>query len=797
MTQAPDRPEHSRTRLSITAVGVVQGVGFRPFVERIALRCGLGGWVRNAGGSVQIEVEGSTEEVTAFMRALAEERPQSAIVRAMHTEPRAPLGTGHFTIEASAPESRPREADRGRATAQHASTASPPKLEGRSESARAPIPPDIAPCARCLEELSPNHRRSGYPFTSCTACGPRYTVALGVPYDRARTTMAPFVLCERCKDEYDNPHDHRAHAQTLACPACGPRLYLCEQGGAIGAEGRVALAQAVAALKGGRIVALKGVGGYQLLCDARDEQAVSTLRRRKHRQDRPFAVHFGSIEEANTYCELTNEERELLTSRAAPIVLCATRPGTDMAPSVAKGSPLTGVLLPASPLHYLLARAFGGPLVCTSGNISGHPICIDDEEAADRLSFVADVLLAHDRAIARACDDSVMRVTALGPLVMRRARGLAPEPVQRPRGGPAVLALGGHIKSAVAIAAGDCTVVSQHIGDLDDASSMARFRVTIDDLISFLRVRPEIIACDLHPDYTSTRAAEGIALAFGAPLARVQHHHAHVAAVMAEHGLMGPVLGLAWDGIGDGGDGTAWGGEALVCEGPFCERFAHLRTFTLPGADRASREPRRSAAGLLAEMGEIERAPAVTAAERQAFSAMIERNINAPRTSSMGRLFDVVAALIGLRATCTYEGQAATELEYTARGPLLDSPYSFELKGERGPFVVDWEPLIRGVMDDVASKVAPSEISRRFHATLADVALSIAERAGLEKVVLSGGCFQNARLVAAVSARLAERKLKVYAAVSVPPNDGGLALGQAFVVTERALLGLRLDYGPR
>lgn len=803
MTPVSQRPDPARTRLAITVTGLVQGVGFRPFVERIALRCGLGGWVRNAGGTVQIEVEGTREEVATFVQSLAEDKPQAAIVRSLLTEVRTPLGTGRFAIEESAAAAEITEARQGPGATRGAAPAEPGAASEQTGAASeepdaaAPIPPDMAPCARCLAELSPGHRRAGYPFTSCTACGPRYTIALGVPYDRARTTMAGFEPCDQCRAEYDDPEDHRCHAQTLACAACGPRLFVCEQGGAVGAEGSAALVQAVTALRAGKIVAMKGVGGYQLLCDAEDERATVELRRRKRRDERPFAVLFGDLDELNAYCAPTWEEIVQLTSPAAPIVLCASRPEAPLAKGVAMGSPLTGAMLPASPLHHLVARAFGGPLVCTSGNVASQPLCTDDDDAADRLGFVADVILAHDREIARACDDSVVRVTAFGPMVLRRARGFAPLPAARPGRGPAVLALGGHLKSTVALAAGSHVVVSQHIGDLDDAATVARLRVTIDDLLRFLRVRPEIVACDLHPDYTSTRVAEGIARALGAPLARVQHHHAHVAAVVAEHAITGPVLGLAWDGIGDGGDGTAWGGEALLCEGAACTRVAHLRTFALPGGERVAREPRRSAAGVLAEIGALGRAPGAAEHEQLAFATMISRGLNAPLTSSMGRLFDAVAALVGLRMHCSYEGQAAMELEHAASGDLLADPYPIELREGSGPWVVDWEPLVRAVLRDVDRREDTAEISRRFHAALAESAAMIAERAGVPRVVLGGGCFQNARLLAAVKARLSPGGFEVFTARSFPPNDGGLSLGQAHVVTERALAGLRLDHAPR
>ena len=771
-------------RLALSVSGVVQGVGFRPFVLRLAQRLGLAGSVRNAGEAVAIEVEGPDEQLASFRRALVEEAPAAAHVRDVSVEALAALGLVGFHIEASA------------------STA---------EAGAVPIPPDTAPCPDCLREIdAPEGRRSGYAFTSCTTCGPRFTIASGVPYDRSRTTMAGFGLCAACRSEHEDPADHRCHAQTLACPACGPRLTLHVRAGssvqnatlaplpgtpllqnatlarpwALGSEGPAALEGAVAGLRRGEIVAMKGVGGYQLVVDARDERAVSELRGRKQREERPFAVLFASLADVELRCALADEERRELTSPAAPIVLCVSRAGSDLAPGVSAGSPLTGALLPASPLHHLLARAFGGPLVCTSGNPSSEPLCTDDEEARDRLARIADLVLSHDRPIARACDDSVVRVTRAGTTVLRRARGLVPVSLPRPRSGPAILALGGHLKSTVAIARGREVIVSHHIGDLDDARSLALLRSTIEDLLVFLHVRPEVVACDLHPAYGSTPVAEEIARELGAPLVRVQHHHAHVASVMAEHALSGAVLGLAWDGAGDGGDGTVWGGEALWCDGRTSRRLAHLRPFSLPGGERAMREPRRAALGLLAEIGEMERAPGLGGQERSVLAQMIARRTNAPRTSSMGRLFDGIASLVGLRQIASHEGQAAMELEHAARGDLTGDPYPLDIRGEAAPFVVDWEPLVRAVLRDVDRGEDRGEIARRFHAALAAAALGIAQRAGQGRVVVSGGCFQNARLLAAVSERLRAGGFDVRAAARMPPNDGGLSLGQAHVAGE-------------
>jgi hydrogenase maturation protein HypF len=748
-------------RVALTARGILQGVGFRPFVDRLARSMGLGGHVQNTADAVQIEVEGPPDRIAAFVLAVRIDLPTGALLVDMATERKPTQGTPTFSIRASA-------------TSPGARTASPA------------IPPDIAPCGPCLEEIAtPGGRRHAYPFTSCASCGPRFTIVVGTPYDRDRTSMHPYPLCAACASEYDDAADRRYHAQSIACPRCGPALVARDGRGSVVARGRAALDAAAEAFRAGAICAVKGVGGYQLMVDACAESAVAELRRRKQRDAKPFAVLFADLAAVERRCTLVAAEREALCSPAAPIVLVLTRPDADLAPSVAFGSVLTGAMLPASPLHNLLAHEFGGPLVCTSGNVSRQPLCTEDVDAIERLGPIAHRIVSHDRRIVRPADDSVVRVTAFGTTVIRRARGFVPHPFGRTHGGPPIVALGGHLKSTVAVAAGDSIVASQHLGDLDDERTRQLLAVTVDDLTQFLAVRPEIVACDLHPDYASTHLAEDLARRWGARLERVQHHAAHVGAVMAEHRLRGPVLGLAWDGAGYGDDGTLWGGEALSFDGAHCRRIAHLRTFALAGGERATLEPRRAALGLLEAVGEAHRAPAFEERERDLLLRMVARGVQAPRTSSVGRLFDAIAAVAGARVRCDFEGQAAAEFEHAARGDLVATPYPMEIRGDTPPYVIDWEPLLRAVLRDRDRGLAVAEISRSFHAALAGAALAVAERAGMGKVALGGGCFQNARLLAAVKVRLESRGFDVYAATRIPPNDGGLSVGQVHVVGAR------------
>lgn len=745
-------------RVAISVEGVVQGVGFRPFVYTTATRHGLVGWVQNGTEGVRIEAQGEDEHVRAFVDSLRGEAPLLARIERLVTTVVPLCEETSFRI-----------------------------VESRNEARiRATLPADLAMCAECRAEIdSQANRRFRYPFTNCTRCGPRYTILSRLPYDRPHTTMRAFALCEACEREYANPSDRRFHAQPVACPECGPELRLVLADGTELARREEALESASAALLKGRIVALKGLGGFQLLVDATSPFAVANLRERKRREEKPFAVMFPSLTAARSACVLDEVEERLLQSPQTPIVLVGRRREASVwvAEGVAPRNPHLGVMLPYTPLHHLLLASVGRPLVCTSGNLSEEPMCIENDEARRRLGDIADLFLVHDRAIVRPVDDSVVRVGPLGPQVLRRARGYAPRAHPFPAA-PCILALGGHLKSTVALAKDGEVVVSQHLGDLFSLEGTLLLERVVADLLSFFRAKPDVVACDLHPDYATTHLAERLAAKWRVPILRVQHHHAHIAACMAEHRLDGPVLGLAWDGSGLGTDGTLWGGEALVVAEAGFQRVAHLRPFSLPGGERAIREPRRSAFALTHEiLGDetaAELAALFTAGEAAILSRMLVRGVNAPRTTSIGRLFDAIAALAGIRSTAGFEGQAAMELEFAADG--LDENTAYPLPLRAGQLAVaDWEPLLRAVLRDRERGLPPGTLSARFHNALAHLAEEIAVRAGIARVVLSGGCFQNLRLARSVSQRLAARGFEVYLPARFPPNDGGLSLGQAYV----------------
>jgi hydrogenase maturation protein HypF len=754
-------------RLAVRVSGVVQGVGFRPFVHRAATARGLAGSVRNDGQGVVIDVQGADSDVEAFVAALRNEAPPAARVLGVDVEP-VPLGAlPGFCIAAS---------------------------ETGAGATRPCLPADLAPCAECLRELAdPADRRHGYPFVNCTQCGPRYSIVQGLPYDRERTTMRGFALCGACAAEYHDASDRRYHAEPIACPRCGPRLRLVAPSGAVRARDDAALAGAVRAIAEGAVVAIKGVGGYQLVCSATRESTVATLRARKHRPDKPFAVLFASVDQVREHGVVSANDERLLWSREAPIVLVPRREGgsrTPLAVGVARSTGWLGAMLPASPLHRLLVDGQGEPVVCTSGNRAEEPICHDDAEALARLADLADVFLTHDRPIARPVDDSVARASPAGGVeVLRRARGWAPIASKREAVEPTVVAVGAHLKSTVAVASGTEVVVSQHLGDLGSPEARALLERTVHDLTTLLGATPQVVACDLHPDYASTLYAEQLALDLGARLERVQHHHAHVAACLAEHGVQEPVLGLAWDGAGLGLDGDLWGGEALVVEGAMARRIAHLRPFRLPGGERAAREPRRSALGILselgAEVGDGWSRDHFSREELPVLAKLVATATHAPRTTSVGRLFDAVAALAGLRDRSTFEGQAPMELEMAAEDVPVREAYAIPVRTGGQPWVVDWEPLVRSVLLDRARGEPLSRVSGRFHAGLAAAAVEVARLADVPRVVLSGGCFQNRRLATDVRASLERAGFDVLSPSAYPPNDGGISLGQAWVATQR------------
>lgn len=760
-------------RLRMIVRGAVQGVGFRPFVYRRARALRLGGWVENSTDGVVLEVEGARGVVETFRDTLRAQAPPRADIDGIETTLLAPTGDAAFTIRASS-------------------------TEGRR---RAAVLPDLATCPECLDEiLDPGNRRYRYPFTNCTSCGPRYSIIRALPYDRAHTTMRDFVMCPACRAEYVNPADRRFHAQPNACPDCGPQLALWDRRGRV-IDGRdAALAGAVDAIRAGAIVALKGLGGFHLMADAANAGAVRRLRECKRRPDKPFAVMFADIAGVAAYCEVSALERRLLQGPEAPIVLlrrhespCA--PAPRIADEVAPGNPNLGVMLAYTPLHHLLVRGLSAPVVATSGNRADEPLAFDELEALARLAHIAELFLVHDRPIRHAVDDSVVRVMAGRELVLRRARGYAPSAVRLPvHAHRPVLALGGHLKNTVCMAFGNEAVLGPHVGDLGSAEAAQALDRSISGLTRLYRRRPAVIACDLHPDYASTRRAPD----FHVPVVRVQHHLAHVLACLAEHARQGPALGVAWDGAGYGVDATVWGGEFILVSAAGFRRIAHWRPFRLPGGEAAVREPRRAALGLLYEifgpavldLDYLAPVRAFAPNERRVLGRMLARGVNAPWTSSAGRLFDAVAAVLGIRQRASYEGQAAAELEWCLPARAADARCALavdirEGEGGTGGWVLDWEPMLRSLLGGMERP----EAAALFHDTLVGSIVEVARRAGESTVVLSGGCFQNRYLTERAVARLRAEGFEPCWHRRVPPNDGGLSLGQVLWAAQAVATG--------
>lgn len=762
----PEAADGGRERRLIVVHGIVQGVGFRPFVSRLARHGSLAGSVRNFTGGVTIEVEGAPSDLDRFTDALCSQPPPLAVIDAVQVQSIPCRGERGFTIAPS------------------------------NHGAEGPIlvSPDIAICRDCAGELqTPTDRRYRHPFINCTHCGPRFTIVRGVPYDRPLTTMAPFAMCSRCAAEYSDIDDRRYHAQPVACPECGPTLELyAPAGGGVTRHGEEALRIVRELLARGCIVAVKGIGGFHLACDADDEGAVRQLRQRKHREQRPLAVMVSSLATARELAQLDEEAEALLTSPRAPIVLAPKCDGRVLASSVAPDSPDYGLLLPYTPLHMLLmADAPYRALVMTSGNLSDEPLCTENDEARRRLMGIADAFLWHDREILVGCDDSVVRAGKQGPIILRRARGYVPFPVRLRRPARAVLAVGAQIKSTFCITSGDNAFLSQHLGDLDDSRSLGFFEHSVAHFERVLQLAPSALACDLHPEYLSTRYAHDRAREAGLPLIAAQHHHAHIVSCMAENHYEGTVVGLACDGTGMGDDDTIWGCEILVCDCAGYERAGHLLEIELPGGDRAIREPWRSALAMLAacglggELQWLRDGPmaAVASSEWELVGAMLQRGVNCPPASSAGRLFDCVAAMLGLRLESAYEGQAAMALEAVAEE--TDGTYPWHIDRSGRPLVLDPTPLLAAIAADLRAGAEPSRVSGRFHTSfaraLAEAAVLVAQEHRLTHVALSGGTFQNRLLLDLLCRRLRERGLTPLHHRWVPPNDGGLALGQAVI----------------
>jgi hydrogenase maturation protein HypF len=879
------------TRLKIAVRGAVQGVGFRPFIFRLASELKLAGWVNNSSQGVFIEVEGPRAALETFRQRLEAEKPPRSFIQSLEASWLDPIGYAGFEI---------RESETG-------------------GDKTALVLPDLATCPDCLREIfDPTNRRYRYPFTNCTNCGPRFSIIESLPYDRANTSMKAFTMCLQCQAEYDDPADRRFHAQPNACPVCGPHLELWCSGVRQNAanfsfekdqprsaeRSYEALCAAAKAICEGRIVAVKGLGGFHLMADARNDQAVQRLRERKHREEKPFALMFPSLEAIKAVCEVSPSEERLLRSPESPIVLLRklvrphpgplplerespppslrkrvtagsstgveqirvhdgsslspgerVRAGADvernpllLAVSVAPNNPCLGAMLPYTPLHHLLLAELGFPVVATSGNLSDEPICTDERETWERLGDIADVFLVHNRPIVRHVDDSIVRIMLDRELVLRRARGYAPLPIkllsaecgvrnadredqpsqgygstgarltETPNSGlrtlKSVLAVGAQLKNSVALAVAGNVFVSQHIGDLETEQAHTAFRRVIADFERLYEARPQIIAADLHPDYLSTKFAREIVAQTSSPVGSsgvpaagsrraeqrrsahpqagalrylgVQHHIAHVLSCMAENELSPPALGVSWDGTGYGLDGRIWGGEFFVVTEKNVERVAHLRPFRLPGGDQAVKEPRRVALGLLYEIfgdavferEDLAPVAAFSKIELAALKTMLAKKLNSPVTSSMGRLFDAVASLIGLRQTMRFEGQAAMELEFALDGIETDECYALSLATRHSPLVLDWSPMVGAILADVKAGISIGRISARFHNTLVGAIVAVARQAGQNRVVLSGGCFQNRYLTERAVRRLQAEGFRPYWHQRVPPNDGGIALGQ-------------------
>ena len=738
--------------------GTVQGVGFRPWVYRLATEEGLAGHVRNDATGVTIEAFGSLDALDAFARRLETSLPPAAMIRELRSRAIAPASVDSFRIVQS--EERPER--------------------------RVSIPPDLPTCPNCVSEIfDSTNRRFRYPFTNCTNCGPRFTIARDVPYDRASTTMAAFRMCPDCSSEYEDVRNRRFHAQPNACPVCGPRLtLLMPDGTAVACED--ALAALAGALRSAQIVAIKGLGGFHLACDATSSETVQRLRTRKRRDEKPFAVMVADLAGAEAVAVLTVEEQRLLRSVERPIVLATRRDDCALAPEVAPRNPLVGLLLPYTPLHHLLMHDTGRPLVMTSGNVAEEPLAYRNDEALQRLAGVADLFLVHDREIETRCDDSVARVIASRPVVIRRARGYVPRAIQvSPPFEVPVLACGGLLKNTFCIGLGDCAYLGPHIGDLENLETLGSFEESVARMERFLRIVPEVIAYDLHPEYLSTtyalRRAESLKIG-------VQHHHAHVVSAMAEHGLSGPVIGVAYDGTGYGTDGTAWGGEVMLATRDAFERVATLRPVPLAGADAAIHQPWRIALALVEDafegQGPIEVLRLFTAIkphDRAVVQQMLDARFRSPLAHGAGRYFDGIGALVLERPESRYEGQIALEWNVIA-DPDDDEQYGFDVDTRVSPWSIDLRPMVCAVVGDVLAGVPAPTISARFHKTIvsatATVVRLVASNRGRLPVVLTGGCFQNARLSEGLASALSSQ-LQVYLHGEVPAGDGGLSLGQA------------------
>lgn len=750
-------------RAIIRINGIVQGVGFRPFIYRLAKDSGINGWVNNSSKGVKVEAEGTKSQLKKFIKEIKSKKPAISVINNFEVKYTETLGYSSFEIRKSI-------------------------SEGKKE---ALILPDIATCNECLNDIfDPVNRRYLYPFTNCTNCGPRFSILENLPYDRCNTTMKFFNMCGVCFEEYNNPNDRRFHAQPNACPECGPVLSFCDNQGHIISLGNQALKDTISAIIVGEIVAVKGIGGFQLLTDAYNEKAVLSLRNAKERDEKPFALMFPSLETVKLFCKVSSEEEKLLLSVQSPIVLLKKKgyfEKNNLATTITgKENPYLGIMLPYSPLHHLLMKDLKIPVIATSGNLSDEPLCIDNQDALDSLKNIAGFFLVHNRKIVRQVDDSVSRIISGKHFVIRRARGYAPLPLAFETGKKNIFALGGHLKNTIAFSDKKSIFISQHIGDLNSEKTFITFKKAIKTFKDIYQAETDFVACDLHPDYLSSQYAGSLAK----KLFPVQHHYAHILSCMAENKLKGNVFGIAWDGSGLGTDGTIWGGEFFRADEKGFNRFAHFRTFPLPGGEKAVKKPANTALGLLYEvfgkevfhMESLKCLKAFSINNLKVLEGMLENNINCPPTSSVGRIFDAIASILGLRQNVSFEGQAAMLLEFIAEDNKTKACYNFQILSNEAkkPFIIDWKGMVLEIINDLSNEINPGIIARKFHNSLVDLIISLARIAGEKRIVLSGGCFQNKLLIENTIKALKKNGFQAYWHRLIPTNDGGIALGQIY-----------------
>ncbi len=754
----------SPVRTKIFVRGVVQGVGFRPFIYNLAKRLHLKGWVLNTPEGVQIDVEGERDALEDFLVSVQNEKPRHAFIQSLEWTYLDTIGFKDFQIKDS-------------------------KAGGKKLTI---ILPDISTCELCLEEMwNPSDRRHRYPFINCTLCGPRFSIIENLPYDRPNTSMKKFRMCSSCEQEYTFPEDRRFHAQPTACPTCGPWIELIDSKGKLVAKEDVALTVAYQAIKDGLILGLKGLGGFLLIVDASNNSAVERLRRRKMREEKPLALMYSDIASVKKDCIVNRLEERLLTSPERPIVLLKKSAKCTVSEQVAPANPYLGVMLPYTPLHQLLMDGLNFPLIATSGNLTDEPMAIETDEAISKLSTIADMFLTHNRPIVRRMDDSIARIIDGREVVIRRARGYAPLPIEVGHKLPQILALGGHLKNTIAISIDNQIYLSQHIGDLETKEAIEAFQSTARDFQRLYDFEPEVVAVDMHPGYASTRFGEGLNF----KLHRVQHHLAHVYSVMADNGLEGSPLGISWDGTGHGEDRTVWGGEFIMPNEGQGEWMAGFEPFPLIGGEKAIKEPRRTALGLLYscygkdafDMTDLPTLKAFSPEELEWMKAAVEQRAQSPMCRSVGRLFDGVCSILGIRQKMTYEGQAAMALEFAAK-KKSGKIYPFDIKSNSNPkLLIDWRRMLHSIIEDTRAGIANETISSRFHATLSTIALRISESIGEKRIVLSGGCFQNAILVHLCRQMLSKEDFEVYTHQRIPPNDGGISLGQVIATSEAGI----------